>query len=201
MSGEHPATAHGALSVPRVANSREQSEGARGRPHLPKIDSATAETILVEALSQVGYYAHAVGLQASRLTPTRQEPVWSRDFIPDAILMAYALRGLLRAADLVQRLSGAPSASRAITTFKRAVPNITVARDVLAHFDEYLLGTGRNREAPNFHVHLKYDGKRTFLYVDPWSIEVQRAGRAAGKLMMKLWLDTDVQLAAGVLKG
>jgi hypothetical protein len=169
--------------MPRGAITSTRSDDAGGRPPLSEVDSADAEKILVEALSQVGYYARAIGLQAGRLTPTRQQPVYSRDFVPDAILMAYALRGLLRAADLVQRLSGAPSAVRAIATFMRAVPNVTVARDVLAHFDDYLLG------------------KRTFLYVDPWSIEIQRAGRAAGRLMVKLWLDTDVQRAAGVLKG
>jgi len=187
--------------MPRGASTSTRSDDAGGRPPLSEVDSADAEKILVEALSQVGYYARAVGLQAGRLTPTRQQPVYSRDFVPDAILMAYALRGLLRAADLVQRLSGAPSAVRAIATFMRAVPNVTVARDVLAHFDDYLLGIGHHKEAPSFHVHVKYDGKRTFLYVDPWSIEVQRAGRAAGRLMVKLWLDTDVQRAAGVLKG
>lgn len=183
------------------ASTTTPPEARKGALVPAAIEAANAEMVLVEALSQVGHYARAVGLQAGRLTPTRQHPVYSRDFIPDALLMAYALRGLLRGADLVQRLSGAPSVVRAIATFRRAVPNITVARDVLAHFDDYLLGTGHHKEATTFHVHLTYDGKRTFLYVDPWSIDVQRAGRAAGRLMVKLWLDMDVQRTAGMLDG
>lgn len=164
-----------------------------------QLDPAKAEMILGAALSRVAVLARAVGNQADRLTPTWEQPVRQRDIMPDAILMAFALRGLLRAAELVGQLSGTPSAVRATALFMRSVPNVTQARDVLEHFDDYVTGRGRHKQALGFNPRVKSDGKLIFLEVDPWSIEVHRAARAAGKLAERLWLDPEVQRAAGVL--
>lgn len=85
--------------------------------------------------------SHAVGLHARRVL--RPAPDSNKlDHNADAIAFAYALRDLLREADLAIALR-VEGAQEARDRFDAVVPDAVAVRDVLVHVDDYMLGSGK----------------------------------------------------------
>lgn len=150
------------------------------------MDDADRER-LVSALSQVMIFARAVSLQVDRITPTLEDPVRGQDVLPDATLAAFALRGLLRAAELVSRIGAEPNVTSALQQFLATAQDVVDARNVLENFDDYVLGQGRDPHAAGYKLHVFYDGAGGIrLAVEPSQIDLVNAASAADRLIVEL---------------
>jgi hypothetical protein len=143
---------------------------------------------LVGAQVQVVIFGRAVSLQVERVTSRRPRPGGIAEVFADAYLLAFALRDLLRAAELVHKLAGGTAVEQAIGKFLDAVPDVKQARDVLEHFDEYLVGKGRDPAARGDFQPSITDrtGDGVSLEIGPYRIDVTRASEAASKLTVAL---------------
>jgi hypothetical protein len=132
-------------------------------------------------------FGRAVSLQVERVTSPR--PCGIADVFADAYFLTFALRGLLRATELVHTLAGERAVEQAIKRFLDAVPDVKQARDVLKYFAEYLLGKGRDPAASgNFRPSITdRTGDGVSLEIGPYSIDVTRASEAASKLTATLF--------------
>ena len=69
-----------------------------------------------------------------------EAPVLEEDPAVHLMNLAFALRNLLRIAEVARDV---PGVSEAKAKFEAAIPGIKDARDVLEHFDDYALGVGK----------------------------------------------------------
>jgi hypothetical protein len=113
----------------------------------------------------------------------------------EAPLFVFALRQVLRAAELVQRCATpaqAASIDEALDTFRADVPALVHMRDVLEHFDDYATGEGKLQKTlsrplvPANHF-LEWDGATVKIYLGiresgSWVIDVSQAGAALERL-------------------
>jgi len=85
--------------------------------------------------------SHAVSLHAQRV-PRPAPDSNTLDHNADGMAFAYALRDLLREADLAIALE-VKGAQEARKSFDRTVPDAVAVRDVLTHIDDYMIGSGK----------------------------------------------------------
>lgn len=133
-------------------------------------------------------WQRAVALQASRLTATPNQPLSTLDVQPDVLMMMVALRDFVRAAELVKALAQDAEVTDAVDKFVATIPGLKQARDVLEHFDDYLVGRGRNSEVKKFRPRISSDGEASRLHVEPYVVNLTAADQAAAELMPKLVL-------------
>ncbi|GIG62942.1 hypothetical protein Lfu02_73140 [Longispora fulva] len=148
-------------------------------------------------LGRAAWAASAVTVQANRIlapdATLEQAEV-------DAMLLLYPLRQVLRAAEVLRRHTTGPAReliSDALDRFHTDLPGVKDARDVLEHFDEYLLGAGRLQKrgqrstgsdleradaAAAFPVFSERRPGHFVLHVGPLSIDVATARSAAQAL-------------------
>ncbi|MFZ1578305.1 MAG: hypothetical protein WAT47_08155 [Nostocoides sp.] len=99
----------------------------------------------------------------------RDDPVWEDPIIRDADLMCAVtmLRNVVRSARLMAVLTESEHAkaqlNAALGQFSLALPGLNEMRNVLEHFDDYLLGNGRMQQrhgSPTFPVwlHVPHQG-------------------------------------------
>jgi predicted DNA-binding transcriptional regulator AlpA len=126
----------------------------------------------------------AVRLQARRVIPERFDapsPEELADIEADAYLFVYALRDL-RLAALAARPWGRGRIDAAVRAFDAAVPDVKHMRDVLAHFDDYELGTGtlqkQGRAGEPIRMLNRGTGHAT-IWVLPFKVEVHTGRDAA----------------------
>jgi hypothetical protein len=111
----------------------------------------------------------------------------------DAALMLLALRNVLRAAEWTAGdLSALPDADEGpqewIAEFKRMLPGLVNARDILEHFDDYAAGRGRLQRSGPEQYHFTYyvqDGEPV-VAVGRFSLHVRLARDACRWLFIKL---------------
>jgi hypothetical protein len=95
------------------------------------------------AWSHAYMWATNVQRLADRLLDTTNATMVER--IGDGAALTLAVRNVLRAAEMAHDLADGDKAEKmaaAIDDFKRALPDVVKARNVLEHFDEYTVGQG-----------------------------------------------------------
>ena len=132
---------------------------------------------------QIFYWTRAVALQVQRVTELRGRVAWW-DTEADLLLLTVALRQLLRAAELEHELTEDPDTDRAVQEFVSRVPGLKEARDVLEHFDDYILDRGKDPKAKQkFKLSTRErTGSGLSLVIGPYTIDITRAGQAAADL-------------------
>jgi hypothetical protein len=134
--------------------------------------------------------SHAVSLHAQRVLRPAPESN-TLDHNADAIAFVYALRDLLREADLAIALE-VKGAQEARNSFDQAVPDAVAVRDVLTHVDDYMLGSGKLQQdakngtpaklgrfvAAGFYV----DGSYRLVLTDGLELDIAIARKAAAVL-------------------
>ena len=121
--------------------------------------------------------------------------------LPDALLLLLALRQVLRAAEMAQdsRLQNRRARqilNSAVARFKRDLPDLVDARDIIEHFDQYAVGKGdrqigekkadppltKAELAEHYAVRLEGTHDEPIVRVGPHSIKANNVPGAAGRL-------------------
>jgi hypothetical protein len=106
-------------------------------------------------------------------------------FIYDAHFLLVAIRNVLRNAELLRKLTGDGRVDRALRQFDRRFPDARNLRDVLEHFDAYLLDEGRlqgdGKVGAGASLTLAWAGPHGLVlaYYDRFEVALQDAGTAA----------------------
>lgn len=104
------------------------------------------------------------------------------EFMADMWLLSHAIRGTLKFGEFCLELSEEHEAIElrlAIGEFRRQVPNAVQLRNVLEHFDDYLLGIGWNKTAVNDPTFFYERGDRLRIHVAEMVIDVDAAEAAS----------------------
>ncbi|MEU8164996.1 hypothetical protein AB0B97_00655 [Micromonospora sp. NPDC049004] len=161
------------------------------------------------ALSQAWLWTKAVMVPAERLLHGPSAG------LPDALLLLVALRNVHRAATMALRHMRNPDAKEhltdAVAQFDAALPGLVQARDVVEHFDEYVLGDGNmqrrlKREAASngddlseaelaerYAPRLRGTGRHPLISIGPHTIDVTRAPNAASWLLARIYSAADLE--------
>ncbi|MET8041208.1 hypothetical protein ABZU25_10085 [Micromonospora sp. NPDC005215] len=135
--------------------------------------------------------------------------------LPDALLLLVALRNVHRAATMALRHMRNPNARKhladAVAQFDKALPGLVQARDVVEHFDEYVLGDGNiqrrlRREAASnrndlseaelaelYAPRLRGTGSHPLISIGPHTIDVTRAPDASTWLLSRIYSAADIE--------
>lgn len=161
------------------------------------------------ALSQAWLWTKAAMVPAERLLNGPSSG------LPDALLLLVALRNVHRAATMALRHMRNPEAKEhltdAVAQFDAALPGLVQARDVVEHFDEYVLGDGNiqkrlRREAASngndlseaelaelYAPRLRGTGRHPLISIGPHTIDVTRAPDAASWLLARIYSAADIE--------
>ncbi|MEV4823107.1 hypothetical protein [Micromonospora sp. NPDC049274] len=161
------------------------------------------------ALSQAWLWTKAVMVPAERLLHGPSSG------LPDALLLLVALRNVHRAATMALRHMRDPDAKAhltdAVAQFDAALPGLVQARDVVEHFDEYVLGDGNmqrrlKREAASngddlseaelaelYAPQLRGTGRHPLISIGPHAVDVTRAPNAASWLLERIYSAADLE--------
>lgn len=111
----------------------------------------------------------------------------------DAAVMLLALRNVLRAAEWTANDLPAPACAddgprHWVAEFKRLLPGLVNARDILEHFDDYADGRGRlQRSGPEqYHFTYSVEDGEPIVAVGRFSLQVRLARDACRWLFIKL---------------
>ena len=131
------------------------------------------------------FWLAAVRLQRDRLRDTSH----CDEYIvqADATFFALALRNLLRAAEMT--LTWTQKAKGPIGRFLKVVPKAKATRDMLEHFDAYLLGEGdlqKSGRVDGYLVYFEETEESVKLHVGDWVLDVDVAATAAEDLGLGL---------------
>jgi hypothetical protein len=135
--------------------------------------------VRLRAKSELYLRATAVIQQTKRLRD-RDQP--AAEYMADMWLLSHAIRGTLKFGEFCLDLSEEYEARHlrvAIDKFKRHVPDAVQLRNVLEHFDDYLLGIGRNKRAVTEPTFFYERGDRIRIHVADMMIDVEAAEEAS----------------------
>jgi len=121
----------------------------------------------------------------------------------DMYLFAMAVRQVLRFAELALRV--APEDSRgligqAISAFEATAPDLKNIRDVLDHFDEYIMGTGRTYEAKTPEYWSENSLASVFVTTQMWAVATDGVYELHLSLAPEKYLVLDVLREAGAAR-
>lgn len=150
--------------------------------HLEALPPDERKRVAATANGQVYLYVQAVLQQSARLQASHS--VTHTEHQADAILFVHALKGLYAVATVAVTLAGdeaSTSVTEAHERFGAALPDLVIARDALAHPDEYLAGFGK-RQQVNGGEYLPWfarSGTSYTVMVGPHAIDVDQAAELA----------------------
>jgi hypothetical protein len=155
------------------------------------------------AVSEAQWWQRAVQLAVLRVRAKDDDGIaWHSSRQIDARQLVFALRQLLTAEQLEQAALKAlgidpavgQELAKARKNFEEALPGVKDMRDALMHFDEWARGTGLGpqkkrrqagealRDVARFFWGFGYDPSADTISMDPYTIDVSTADRAAKEL-------------------
>lgn len=155
---------------------------------LPYVAEQIRDDFPILVVSDLIKWLQAVEMQTRRAAePSRA--VYDPGLEMDLVLFVLALRNLLRAVDLAEKV-GLQGVAAARAGFEADVQGVRQVRDILDHFDEYRVGEGwlqgRGKRPPRFeyNVTLERAPGRLVLHVGGgFAVEMYSAAAAARKLV------------------
>lgn len=151
-----------------------------------KSDRNAQEEILDHILGHIHRLIWTINAQAKRIL---EEPIEQAKL--DMMLLTSALRDLTRCADLLCKLGC--DVHEALARFYKLAPNNRIARDVLTHFDDYLVGIGHHQSIKGkpftfFVERGGPDGNAVLHFKNPdMNVNLTEAVQAAGNLTQDLF--------------
>lgn len=139
-------------------------------------------TLRLRANGELYLRATAVIQQAQRLRASGQP---GAEYMADMWLFSHALRGALKFGEFCFELSDESEGEGlrpVIEEFRAVVPDAVLLRDVLEHFDDYLLGIGRNQKLVSNPTFFYERGETARIHVGGMVIDVDAAEKASIRL-------------------
>jgi hypothetical protein len=103
----------------------------------------------------------------------------------DLFIYPFCLRAILRIATLAEQLYGSAAIRQAIVEFNQQVPNAVQVRDVIEHYDEYVLGSGKLQKRD-----MSANGPGAL----PWMLNMGRTYLLTEERTCVLWLGGSLEL-------
>jgi hypothetical protein len=154
-------------------------------PHVP---ADRLPRLLNTARGHAYIWAEAVDATANRILANQDVTSVATG---DAALLAVAVRNVLRAAELAQKVTTGAEAAKfaaAIAKFRQVLPDAEDLRDILNHFDRYEIGQGqlqkqaRQTGGTTEYYRISLDRDTFVLEVGSLTIDVRKAKEAAMEL-------------------
>ncbi len=141
------------------------------------LDDEARTKLRLRANNEVYLRATAVIQQVRRLRKNDQP---AAEYMADMWLLAHAIRGTLKFGEFCLELSEeSPNLKAAIENFRNVVPDAVALRDVLEHFDDYLLGIGRNKKISSEPIFFFERGESARIRVENMVIDMEVAEQAS----------------------